>query len=99
MTRRWLFAPVAALAVMAGYIGLQLGQPVTETAIIAKFANAFVVEQSDGATLSDCIATPDPRSDIRLVVRCTHPSGTIFSYYAGQRGDLRAAETSQDPKA
>lgn len=99
MTRRWIIAPIAALAVVAGYLGLRLGQPVTETQIITSFATAYVEEQGAGAAMSDCLAVPDMRTDVRLVVRCAHPNGTVFSYYAGPRGELRGSETSQDPKA
>lgn len=99
MTRRWIIAPIAALAIVAGYLGLQLGQPVTETQIITQFAQAYVDDHGDGADVSDCLAVPDLRTDVRLVVRCTHPSGIIYSFFAGQRGQLRGSETSQDPKA
>jgi hypothetical protein len=98
MTRRWIFAPIAALAVVAGYSGLRLGQPVTETAIITKFATLYVAEQGEGAQITDCTATPDLRDDIRLVVRCTHPHGTTYSYYSGARGERLAAEDIQEPQ-
>lgn len=99
MTARWLFAPFAALTVAAGYLGLQLGQPVTETEIITRYAAAYVDEQGRGAQLSDCLATPNQRADVRLVVRCTHPEGTVYSYYAGPRGELRPVDDPQEPQA
>ena len=89
MTRRWLFAPLAALALLAGYLGLQLGQPLSETEIIAHFAQIYVEEQGAGAALTDCLATPSPRDDVRLIVVCSHPSGDVFAYPSGPRGQLR----------
>lgn len=89
MTRRWLFAPVAALAVFAGYLGLHLGQPLSETDIITHFARVYVDAQGNGAAMTDCLATPSPRDDVRLVVVCTHPTGEIFTYPSGPRGQLR----------
>lgn len=99
MTRRWIIAPIAALTVVAGYLGLKLGQPVSETQIITQYAQAYVDEYGAGAVVSDCLAVPDMRTDVRLVVRCSHPDGTVYSYYAGPRGELRATENSQDPQA
>jgi hypothetical protein len=98
MTRRWLFAPIAALTVFAGYLGLQLGQPVTETEIINKFAAMYVAEQNGAAHVTDCIATPNLRTDVRLVVRCTHPDGTVHLYYSGPRGELRDDTDLQEPQ-
>jgi hypothetical protein len=99
MTRRWLFAPVAALTVVAGYLGLQLGQPVTETEIITRYATLYVAEQGDGAQVTDCLAIPSLRREVRLVVRCTHPNGTIHSYYTGPRGEPRLPDDPQEPQA
>lgn len=99
MTHRWLFAPVAALTVVAGYLGLQLGQPVTETEIITRYATLYVAEQGDGAQVTDCLATPNLRREVRLVVRCTHPNGMIHSYYAGPRGEPRLPDDPQEPQA
>jgi hypothetical protein len=83
---------------VAGYAGLRLGQPVTEAEIIRNFAAFYVAEQAESAALTDCIATPDLRPDIRLVVRCTHPHGTTYSYYSGARGERLAAEDIQEPQ-
>jgi hypothetical protein len=98
MTRRWIITPIAAMAVVAGYLGLKLGQPVTESQIIMSVAQTYVDDQGGDAQISDCLALPDLRTNIRRVVRCTHPNGITYSYYAGQRGDVRGFETSLDPK-
>lgn len=97
--QRRIFAPVAALAVFAGYLGLQLGQPVTETEIITKYASLYVKQTRNGAQMTDCLATPNTRTDVRLVVRCTHPDGTIHSYYAGPRGEPRTPDNPTEPQA
>ena len=99
MTHRWLFAPIAAMTVAAGYLGLQMGQPVTETEIITRYAAHYVAEQGSGAQMIDCLAIPNQRRDVRLVVRCTHPDGRIHSYYAGPRGEPRLPDDPQEPQA
>lgn len=87
---RWIFAPLAGLIVLAGYFGLRLGQPVSETDIITHYAQIYVADVGDGAALTDCLATTSPREDVRLIVICTHPEGAVFEYPAGPRGQLRA---------
>ena len=99
MTRRWIIAPIAALATLAGYLGLQLGQPLTETEIITKYAVIYVADHGKGAQLTDCHATPNMRTDVRLVVRCAHPSGTIHDYFAGPRGEPRLPDNPTEPHA
>ena len=99
MTRRWIITPIAALAVVAAYVGWRMGQPVTEAQIIAKFAAHYVAEQGGGAKVTDCTATPDPRSDLRLVVRCSDPAGVIHTYYSGPRGELRTPDDTKGPQA
>lgn len=99
MRRLFIFFPFAALVTLSGYLGLQLGKPVTETEIITRYATLYVAEQGDGAQVSDCLATPNLRSEVRLVVRCTHPNGTIHSYYAGPRGEPRLPDDPQEPQA
>ena len=99
MTKRWIIAPIAALAIVAGYLGLQLGQPVTETDIINRYAALYVQEQGGSAKVTDCVATPSQRSEVRLVVRCTDPDGTIHSYFAGPRGEPRTPDDPTEPQA
>ena len=94
-----LIIPIMALSAPAAYFGLQLGQPVTETEIITRYATLYVAEQGDGAQVTDCLATPNLRREVRLVVRCSHPNGTIHSYYAGPRGEPRLPDDPQEPQA
>ena len=82
----WLL-PVAALTVAAGYLGWRLGQPVTETAIIDRFAARYLSEAPAGAARTDCLARAG-QGEVRLTVICTHPGGAIFVYPAGPRGQL-----------
>lgn len=89
MKQRWLFAPVAALVVFAGYLGLRMGQPLTETDLITHFARSYVETQGNGAALTDCLAMPSAHPDVRLIVVCSHPNGEIFTYPSGPRGQLR----------
>lgn len=77
MNRVWLFAPVAGLTVLAGYLGLQLGQPVTETDVINFHAQQWVDTGPAGASLRDCVATPVDSADVWMAVTCTHENGTI----------------------
>ena len=99
MTHRWIITPIAALTVLAGYVGLQLGQPVTETDIINQYAAIYVAENGHAAKMTDCLATPSQHPDVRLVVRCTHPDGTIHSYFAGPRAELRDPTSMTEPQA
>lgn len=88
MSRWWLFAPFCGLVILAGYLGWQFGQPVTETDIINRFAARYVGEAGAGAAVTDCLAQPSPRADVRLVVICTHPDGAVFRFPSGPRGAL-----------
>ncbi|MBS1304220.1 hypothetical protein [Loktanella sp. SALINAS62] len=87
MNRRLLFVPLAALTVAVGYLGYRMGQPVSETDIITRYAARYLSDAPDGAALTDCLATPGV-GDVRLTVICTHASGQSFIYPAGPRGGL-----------
>ena len=85
--RRWaIFAPLAALVVLTGYIGLRLGQPLDDTEIIARAAARYVAEVADGAALTDCAATAHPQA--RMIVICHHPDGRSYGYVMGDRGEV-----------
>jgi len=77
VNRLWLFAPVAGLTVLAGYLGLQLGQPVTETEVINFHAQQWVETGPAGASVLDCVATPVDAPDVWMAVTCTHDDGTL----------------------
>ena len=82
----WLL-PVAALTVAAGYLGWRLGQPVTESEIIERFAARYLSQAPAGAARTDCLARAG-QGAVRLTVICAHPDGAVFVYPAGPRGRL-----------
>jgi len=84
----WMFAPLGALIVLAGYLGYRLGQPVSETEIITHFAAIYVAEAGAGAAMTDCLAVAGQQDGVRLVVVCEHPGGEVYRYPAGPRGQL-----------
>lgn len=92
----WIFAPVGALVVLAGYLGLQMGQPVSDSEIISHFAAIYVAKTGNGAAMSDCYAVPAVQEHIRLIVTCTHPDGSVFVYPSGPLGDLRKIDAPQE---
>ncbi len=94
--RWWMFAPFVVLIAMAGYLGLRLGQPISETDIITHFAAHYVAQNGAGAAMTDCFGAPSPRADVRLVVICTHTDGTVFEFPTGPRGELRPLEAAED---
>ncbi|MDX8349518.1 hypothetical protein SLH49_16160 [Cognatiyoonia sp. IB215446] len=96
--RRWVyFLPVAALIVFAGYLGLRSGGIPNETEIIDRYAAAYLATAPNGASLTDCSATPHPDDAIRMVINCAHPSGILTTYYIGPRGE--ALPAPQGPSA
>ena len=85
--RRWaIFAPLAALVVLTGYLGLRLGQPLDDPAIIERAAARYVAEVGRGAARTDCAATAHPQA--RMIVVCHHPDGPSYGYVMGDRGEL-----------
>jgi hypothetical protein len=86
MTRWRLFAPLAALVVLTGYLGLRLGQPLDDTAIIEQAAARYLAEAGPGAQRTDCAATAHP--DARMIVVCHAADGREFSYVMGNRGEV-----------
>lgn len=85
--RRWaIFAPLAALVVLTGYLGLRLGQPLGDAEIIERAAARYLAEAGAGAVLTDCAATPHPEA--RMIVVCRHADGRSFSYVMGDRGEV-----------
>ncbi|SEM83545.1 hypothetical protein SAMN04488003_10586 [Loktanella fryxellensis] len=92
--RRWaLFAPLGALVVFTGYLGLRTGQPVSETEIITRAAEMYLAEAGAGATQTDCAGAPHPQA--RIVVVCHHPDGRSFTYVMGPRGQVVVGDGPQ----
>ena len=81
-----LFLPLAALIVLTGYLGLRLGQPLDDTAIIERAAARYVAEAGQGAARTDCAATTHPQA--RMIVVCRHPDGRSYGYVMGDRGEV-----------
>ncbi|MEL6571493.1 MAG: hypothetical protein AAFQ64_07540 [Pseudomonadota bacterium] len=96
LARWWLFAPFAVLLALTAYLGLRLGQPITETDIITHFAAHYVTQSGSGAAMTDCFGAPSNRPDVRLVVVCTSDDGTVFEFPSGPRGELRPLEPTED---
>ncbi len=93
---RWLIVlPIAGLVAFAGILGFRVGQPVTETDIINRYAAEYVAEFGAGAVLTDCLATAGT-GNVRLVVRCQHPDGREAIYPAGPRGGLLEMNTGPE---
>ncbi|WP_386681196.1 hypothetical protein [Loktanella sp. R86503] len=88
MTRWRLFAPLAVLVALTGYLGLRLGQPLDDTAIIEQAAARYLAEAGPDAQRTDCAATAHP--DARMIVVCHGADGRAFSYVMGHRGEVVA---------
>lgn len=88
-----LFAPLGALIVLTGYLGVRMGQPLGDTEIIERAAARYVAEAGDGAVRTDCAATAHPQA--RMIVVCHHPDGRSFSYVMGDRGEVFEAAGPQ----
>jgi hypothetical protein len=86
MTRWRLFLPLAALVALVGYLGLRLGQPLDDAAIIEQAAARYLAEAGTGAQRTDCAATAYP--DARMIVVCHATDGRSFSYVMGDRGEV-----------
>lgn len=96
MKKLW-FLPFACLVLLAGYIGLKLGQFPSETEIINRYAATYVAMAAQGAQLTDCAATSHAAAEIRMVIQCVHPNGVTTTYFVGPRGEAVAAP--QEPAA
>lgn len=84
MPWRWIMTAVLVLAVPAAYVGLRLGQPVTETEAIVFYATQYT--QATGRPASDCSAIPSRRDDVWIEVICIGPDLTGMNYLVGDRG-------------
>ena len=96
MTRLWLFSPVAAMVGGAGYIGFQMGQPISETDVINHQATAWVKTGPNGAALTDCVARSTAQDNLWMVITCTHENGETRHVPIGQRGDVTSLEDVPD---
>jgi len=87
MTRWVLFAPFAGLVILAGVLGYRLGQagPPSETAVINHWADVYVAQAGGAAVPTDCVARPDPRPAVWMVMTCAR-DGAQTIFHIGQDG-------------
>ena len=81
-----IFAPLVVLIVLTGYLGLRLGQPLTDAQIIEHAAARYVADVGDGASRTDCAATSHPQA--RIIVVCHAADGRTYAYVMGDRGEI-----------
>ncbi len=96
MKRAYFFLPLAGLVVFAGYLGLQTGQLPGETEIINRYAAAYLQTAPNGASPTDCAASPHPDPSVRMVINCTHPLGLTTTFYVGPRGETLPEPTGPE---
>jgi len=70
MNRRLLFLPFAGVVVLAGYLGWQMGKPVSESAVLDHYAAIWVMEGPAGAKETDCHGLPGDTPDVWMVIVC-----------------------------
>ena len=69
--RRFLFLPFAAFVALSGYVGWQMGQPLSETDVLDFYAAEWVDTGPEGASASDCFGVPGDTAEVWIVVTCT----------------------------
>lgn len=93
--RAVLFIPFAGLVVLAGILGFRVGQASapSETAIILRWANAYVDEIGETAQVSHCAAKPHALDEIWMLITCAHPDtgGDVRRYGIAPNGALLTA--------
>lgn len=103
---RWLWwAPFALLTLAGAIYVFRLGliaATITETDVINRYAQMYVMEGSAGAVLEDCHARPGREEPgIWIVVVCAGPEG-LRSYHVNRFGGLeyrdRPAPSSTAPQ-
>lgn len=66
-----LFLPFAAFVALSGYVGWQMGQPLSETDVLDFYAADWVKTGPEGAAATDCFGVPGESPDVWIVVTCT----------------------------
>ncbi|MEJ6397916.1 hypothetical protein [Yoonia sp. 208BN28-4] len=97
MPWRWIIGAVLLLAMPAAYLGLRLGQPVSETEAITFFATQYT--NTTGRPASDCSAIPSQRDDVWIEVICIGPDLTGYNYLVGARGQQVAVIEMKAPQS
>lgn len=70
MNRRLIFLPFAAFVALSGYVGWQMGQPLSETDVLDFYAAEWVETGPADAATTDCFGTPGARPDVWITVTC-----------------------------
>ncbi len=96
MPWRWIIAAVIVLGAPAAYLGLRLGQPMTETQAIAFFAKVY--SNSTGRPMSDCSAIPSTRDGVWIEIACIGPDLTGTLYLVGDRGQAMGTVEMKVPQ-
>lgn len=85
-----LFLPFAAIVVLSGYFGFQIGRaaPPSEGEVIARWADEYTRWAGEGASPTDCSAKPG-MGEVWMVITCV-PNGTLQSitYHVTRAGEL-----------
>ncbi|MFT5066737.1 MAG: hypothetical protein ACJAXK_002215 [Yoonia sp.] len=97
MTRWWLFLPVGAMTVFAGWFGWQLGAPKSDTKIINFYAADYTAQT--GALATHCEARPSFVEGTRMIIDCIEPAGGGLRYVVGPRGGLIRKVIIKEPQA
>lgn len=91
MNKRLIFAPFAAFVALSGYVGWQLGQPLSETDVLASYAKEWVATGPVGAVSSDCRFYQNGPPEVWITVVCQRagalqsteiaPDGRVLSVF------------------
>lgn len=93
MNRRLLFLPFAAFVALSGYVGWQMGQPLSETDVLDFYAADWVKTGPAEAATSDCFGVPGETDDIWIIVTCTRGDTTRQTHVAPNgRGVIQQEE-------
>ncbi len=104
MTSRWLWwMPLGLLILSAAAMGLRLGwirATITESDVIAKYAQRYVDSHGPDARLSDCVglsgeSLPEIWPRIWIMIRCGPPAngqGESYVYYVNRLGGFEYGE-------
>jgi len=66
-----LFLPFAAFVALSGYVGWQMGQPLTETEVLDFYAADWVQTGPEGAATTDCFGLPGEDPAVWIVITCS----------------------------
>lgn len=91
-----IFLPFAALVALSGYVGWQMGQPLSETDVLDFYAADWVETGPEGASTADCFGVPGDTPEVWIIVTCTLGDDTRRTHVAPNG---RAVVQQQEPQA